>query len=39
MMIELLLRTGVKGYVGKSQPLDDLSEAISMLLRQDLAAG
>jgi DNA-binding NarL/FixJ family response regulator len=29
MMIEILLRTGVKGYVSKNQPLSDLQEALS----------
>ncbi|HOZ87413.1 MAG TPA: response regulator transcription factor [Bacteroidia bacterium] len=29
LIIELLLRAGVKGYVAKSQPLSDLKEAIS----------
>lgn len=28
MMIEMLLRTGVKGYINKNQPLTDLSEAV-----------
>ena len=29
MIIELLLRTGVKGYVSKNQPLNELLEALS----------
>jgi DNA-binding NarL/FixJ family response regulator len=29
LMVELLLRAGVKGYVGKTQPLNDLLEAIA----------
>lgn len=28
LMIEMLLKAGVKGYVGKSQPLNELSEAL-----------
>jgi DNA-binding NarL/FixJ family response regulator len=29
MIVELLLRSGVKGYVNKNQPLTDLKEAVS----------
>jgi DNA-binding NarL/FixJ family response regulator len=29
LMIEMLLRAGVKGYVGKTQPLSDLLEALT----------